>query len=172
MKVVSFHSWGEFIGDPETKTHQKLDEWKIKSGISYDPLIHQVFGFNNPNPKFTETGEQVDSKDNPYGYEIWITIPEDFKVEDNLKVKTVEGGLYGVISIRGIQNIGKGWKLLVDWIHNSEEYDFHPNWKGLTKYYDKDYFEYGTTGLELHTNYPESEEENFLMDIYAPIKEK
>ncbi len=172
MKVIAFHSWGEFIGDPEKKTFQKLDEWVKERGISLDPLKHQIFGFNNPSPHINDSGNQFASKDNPYGYEVWMTIPEDYEIEENMKVKTIEGGLYGAVSIRGVDNIGKGWKFLFDWIQNSEEYDFHPNWKGLSKYYDKEHVTQGITGLEYLVNYQEYDEKNFLMDIYFPIIER
>ena len=172
MRVISFHSWGEFIGDPEIKTYQKIEEWIKKSGISIDPLNHQLFGFNNPNPKFNERGEQIASKEDPYGYEIWITIPEDFKVEGNLNIKSVEAGLYTVLSVKGANNIGNGWQALLYWISINEFCDLHPKCKGLPKHYDNDKVEHGFTGLECHINYPENDEEKLLLDLYAPVVEK
>ncbi|MFX1388247.1 MAG: effector binding domain-containing protein [Promethearchaeota archaeon] len=172
MKVLSFHSWGEYIGDPEIKTLQKLKDWLKKSKTSIDPTKHQIFGFDNPVPQVNEKGEQYASKENPYGYEVWITIPNDFKLEGDLNIKKVKAGLYAVISIKNAMNIGHGWKSLFDWISNSEKYDFHPKWKGLIKYYDKDVIEHGIIGLEHHINYPENEVDKMLLDIYAPIIEK
>ncbi len=172
MKVISFHSLGEFIGDPEIKTIQKLKEWIMKDNISIDPLKHQVFGFDNPVPRVNERGEQFASKEKPYGYEVWITIPHDYEVKGDLKVKNVETGLYAVLSVKGAENIGYGWKSLFDWINNSDEYDFHPKWKGLTKYYDKEIIEHGIIGLEHHINYPENKVDTIFLDIYAPIIEK
>jgi len=172
MKVISFHSWGEFIGDPESKSFQKLDDWIKEKSIPLDPLKHQIFGFNNPSPHINDSGEHFASKDNPYGYEVWITIPEDYEIEENMKAKTVEGGLYCVVSVRGANNIGKGWKFLFDWLKKSEEYDIHPNWKGLSKYYDEDHVIQGIIGLEYIINYPKNDEDNFLMDIYFPIIER
>ncbi len=170
MKVISFHSWGEFIGDPESKTHQKIDEWSRKRGISIDPSKHQIFGFNNPVPQVNEKGEQYASKEKPYGYEIWITLPKDYQMEENQDVKMITTGLYAVISVKGVKNIGLGWKSLFDWISNNKKYNFHPKWKGLPKYNEN--IEYGVTGLENHTNYPEIQEEKILLDLYAPIIEK
>jgi len=172
MRVISFHSWGEFIGDPEIKSHQKLEEWIRKSGISIDPLKHIVFGFNNPLPKFNEKGEQIASKEKPYGFEIWVTIPEDFKVDGNLSIKNVGGGLYAVVSVQGANNIGNGWQALIDWISANKKFDLHPKCKGLLNYYDKDNVEYGINGLELHINYPEISEEKLHLDLYAPVVEK
>ncbi len=172
MKVVSFHSWGEFIGDPEIKTLQKLEEWIIKRSLSIDPSRHQIFGFDNPVPQGNEKGEQFASKENPYGYEVWITIPEDYKIEEDLKIKKVESGLYAVVSVKSVMDIGYGWKNIFDWIKNCEKYDFHPKWKGITKYYEKETIEHGKIGLEHHINYPEKEIDKMLMEIYAPIIEK
>ncbi|TKJ19575.1 MAG: hypothetical protein CEE43_14795 [Promethearchaeota archaeon Loki_b32] len=170
MRVISFHSWGEFIGDPEIKSHQKLEELIKKSGISIDPLEHQILGFNNPLPKFNEKGEQIASKKKPYGYEIWITIPEDFKAKGILK--NVESGSYAVVSVKGANNIGSGWQALLEWISNNDKYSLHPKCKGLLNFYDKDKFEHGITGLELHVNYPEIGEEKLHLDLYAPINKK
>ena len=170
MRVISFHSWGDFIGDPEIKSHQKLEEWIRKSGISIDPLENLIFGFNNPLPKFNDRGEQIASKEKPYGYEIWITIPEDFKAKGILK--NVEAGSYAVVSVKGANNIGNGWQALLDWISNNDKYRLHPICKGLLNYYDKDKVEHGITGLELHINYPEIGEEKLHLDLYAPVVEK
>jgi hypothetical protein len=172
MRVFSFHSWGEFIGDSEIKTFQKVEEWIKRSEISIDPLDHQVFGFDNPVPQVNEKGEQYASKENPYGYEVWITIPKDYKVEGELKIKDVKAGLYAVVSIKNVMNIGFGWKSLYDWISNNEKYNFHPKWTGLIKYYDKDIIDHGIIGLENHINYPENEIDKMLVDIYFPVIEK
>ncbi|MFX1504294.1 MAG: hypothetical protein ACFFDH_25260 [Promethearchaeota archaeon] len=171
MRVISFHSWGDFIGDPEIKTLQKLGDWLRKSSLSIDPLKHRIFGFDNPVPQVNENGEQYASKEKPYGYEVWITIPEDYKVEEAIKIKSVKAGLYAVISVN-LMNIGIGWKSLFVWIKSNDKFDFHPKWKGLTKYYDKDIIEHGIIGLEHHINYPENDVEKMLLDIYAPIVEK
>jgi len=172
MRVVSFHSWGEFIGDPENKASQKLNKWVKECKISMNPIKHQVFGFNNPSPKIANTGEQFANKDNPYGYEFWLIISKNFKIDGSMNVKLVESGLYTVISIKGLDDICNGWKQLIDWIQKSEKYDFNPNWKGLREYYLKNHFKYGITGLEHHINYPENDEKKFLIDIYAQIIEK
>lgn len=172
MKVVSFHSWGDSVGDPEIKTLQKLAEWVEKSDLSINPLKHQVFGFDNPVPQVNEKGEQYASKEKPYGYEIWITVPDDYEIKGKLKIKKVEAGVYAVISIKNVMNIGLAWKNLFDWITNNENYNFHPKWKGLTKYFDKELIKHDIIGLEHFVNYPENNVENMLMDIYAPIIEK
>lgn len=74
---------------------------------------YRQFGFNNPNP----------SDGNPvYGYEMWVTIPEDFDVPLPLEKKWFKGGLYASIPT-SLSEIGHRWKLLYDWCKNSERYD-------------------------------------------------
>lgn len=172
MRVISFHSFGEFIGDPEIKTLQKVEEWLKKSVISIDPSKHQIFGFDNPVPQVDEKGEQFASKEKPYGYEVWITIPEDYEINGDQKIKMVGAGLYAVVSIKSAMNIGYGWKILFDWISSNNKYDAHPRWKGLIKYYNEEVIEHGIIGLEHFINYPENEIEKMLLDIYGPIVEK
>ena len=74
---------------------------------------YRNFGFNNPSP----------SEGNPvYGYEMWVTIPEDFDVPTPLAKKQFGGGLYASISTT-MNEIGERWKLLHEWCKNSDKYD-------------------------------------------------
>ena len=69
----------------------------------------RFFGFNNPSP----------SDKNPvYGYEMWVTIPENFDVPAPLLKKHFEGGLYASISTH-MNEIGERWQLLYDWCRNN-----------------------------------------------------
>ena len=70
-------------------------------------------GFNNPSP----------SGGNPvYGYEMWVTIPEDFEVPAPLEKKKFGGGLYASIST-DMNEIGERWQALNEWCENSDKYD-------------------------------------------------
>ena len=180
MKVVSFHSMGEFLGNPEEKAIAKMVAWAKPKGLLSNPTKHQIFGFNNPNPPIDEEG--IPEPNKTYGYEFWITIGKNFKTEDDVDIKTVDGGSYAVMTCR-VENpvdIGKTWGRLARWIQKSEKYDFHPNLKGLKSHYDKDHFEHGITGLENHLNLleipskgkPWKLQEKFIMDIYVPIIER
>jgi DNA-binding transcriptional MerR regulator len=74
---------------------------------------YRYFGFNNPSP----------TEGNPvYGYEMWVTIPEDFDVPKPLVKKDFCGGLYASISTQ-MNEIGERWMLLHDWCEYSDEYD-------------------------------------------------
>lgn len=125
MRVVSFHAMGEFLGDPEPKAGAKLYEWANPLGLYDDPDTHRVFGFNNPDPKFDkDLGKFIVDEDNPYGYEFWMTIPEDFEVQDEVDVKTIPEGLYVTKSCLGIDNLGRVWKELFNWVKESKEYKY------------------------------------------------
>ena len=180
MKVVSFHSMGDFLGSPEEKAWEKMVAWAKPKGLLSDPSEHQIFGFNNPDPPQSDEG--IPEPNKSYGYEFWMTIGDDFRTEKDMKVKTVEGGSYAVMTCRvgGPVDIGKTWGRLIKWIQESEEYTFHPKWKGLKTQYSKEHVEHGVTGLEHHLNpmnpppkgKPWQTKEQLVIDIYAPIIKK
>ena len=70
------------------------------------------FGFNNPDP----------SEDSPtYGYETWVTIPDDFDVPAPFVKKQFEGGLFASVSAT-LTNIGERWIQLYEWCESSDKY--------------------------------------------------
>lgn len=74
---------------------------------------YRNFGFNNPSP----------SEGNPvYGYEMWVTIPDNFIVPEPLAKKQFDGGLYASISTH-MNEIGERWQLLYNWCKNNQDYD-------------------------------------------------
>ena len=74
---------------------------------------YRHFGFNNPSP----------SAGNPvYGYEMWVTIPDELEVPEPFVRETFPGGLYASISTR-MNEIGERWRLLHNWCKSSETYD-------------------------------------------------
>lgn len=177
MRVASFHSMGEHLGDPERKAYAKMIAWAKPKGFLDNPAEHQVFGFNNPDPPTSEEGLPEPNK--PYGYEIWVSVGNDDEIEDTIDTKTVEGGLYAVMTCRvdGPVDIGRTWGRLIKWIQESEECTFHPNWKGFKSHYNKKHVEHGVAGLEHHLNpmetppkgKPWQTKERLIIDIYAPI---
>ncbi|MCL2123722.1 MAG: effector binding domain-containing protein [Desulfovibrionaceae bacterium] len=81
---------------------------------------YRNFGFNNPSP----------SAGNPvYGYELWVTIPDEFDVPAPLEKKQFSGGLYASISTR-MSEIGERWRQLYQWCEKSDKYDvdFSSQW--------------------------------------------
>lgn len=125
MRVASFHAMGEVLGDPEPKAGAKLYDWANPKGLYDNPKLHRVFGFNNPDPKFDkDLREFIVNKENPYGYEFWMTIPEDFEVEEEIPVKIIPEGLYVTKPCIGVSDLGRVWRELVEWVKESTEYAF------------------------------------------------
>ena len=74
---------------------------------------YRSFGFNNPNPS---------ANNSVYGYEMWVTIPNDFPVPAPFTRKHFGGGLYASISTN-ICEIGERWQRLHQWCISNEKYD-------------------------------------------------
>ncbi len=94
------------------------DCFKVHSKFVLENNLHKwsgfrQFGFNNPSP----------TEDNPiYGYECWVTIPDDFHVPAPFTKKQFSGGLYASIST-DMNEIGERWQMLFNWCKNSDKYD-------------------------------------------------
>lgn len=113
---------------------------------------HRSFGFNNPDP----------SEDSAvYGYELWVTIPEDFELPIPFGKKQFDGGLYASISAQ-MNEIGERWASLCTWSTHNERYegDFARQWL------EEQVMDYETFMSE---HVPESEKQ---LDLLLPIKLK
>jgi len=110
MTVAAFH----YIGaDPEEHVSDMASRFVQESHLYDVKPDSRMFGFNHPNP----------SPDKPfYGYENWITIPEDFDVPAPGVKKHFPGGLYAAHAI-DFGNFHE-WQWLYQWVENS------PDWVG------------------------------------------
>jgi DNA gyrase inhibitor GyrI/DNA-binding transcriptional ArsR family regulator len=143
MRVVSFHV--KESKTPEEEAFGLLKAWAEPQGLFKKPAQHQVYGFNNPDP----------TKEKPtYGYEFWITVGEDFTVDESQSVKSLEGGLFAVMTCKGVENISTTWGELVKRIEDSE---YNP-----TKTHQ---------WLEHHLTPTVSDHNELLLELYAPISE-
>lgn len=105
------------------------------------------FGFNNPSP----------SEGNPvYGYEIWVTIPEEMDVPAPFEKRYFSGGLYASAPTT-LQEIGERWMQLYHWAKNSEEYDVDFSFQWLEECVD----------FEAFISAPEAKKQ---LDLLEPIK--
>lgn len=154
-RVVSFQEMGTFLGDPETKAFSKLESWAKPKGMFNDPEKHKLFGFNNPDPKYDkEKSNFIVNEENPYGYEFWITIDDDFEVENDINVKEVPGGLFVVTSCTGVESLGETWKDLYSWVKESKKYKFGKH-----------------QCLEYNKDPTITDPSKFPFDVYFPITE-
>lgn len=88
MTVAAAQYTGEC---PENEAGARLDRFVEASGLVQKMPGLRVFGFNNPAPA---------EADSVYGYEFWVTIPEDMDVPAPLEKKHFAGGLYAAYTIR------------------------------------------------------------------------
>ena len=108
MPVAAFRYVGP---DPEEHAQAMLAEF-IRGSRLYDVKPDsRVFGFNSPNPM---PGMEH------YGYEYWVTIPEDMPVPAPGVKKTMSGGLYAAHCMEFPNFQEWGW--LAQWADNSPDW--------------------------------------------------
>lgn len=113
--VASCH----FIGkEPEEEVGSRAARFVQESRLYEAKPDARMFGFNHPNPGALEDGL--------HGYEVWLTIPEDFPLPEGFTRKHFPGGLYAVLTIR----FGDfhHWWTLNQWVEASKEFDI--DWRG------------------------------------------
>ena len=153
--VAANHYIGE---NPEQNASEPLDKFVRESGLCKIKPDLRHYGFNHPNP----------SNERPYyGYEMWVTIPDNMDVPLPLTKKQFKGGLYAAHMIP-MGNFHE-WEWLWEWAHNNPNYE--PNIEN-----DDGECMYGL--LEEHLNYinhvnlHNTEPEGLQLDLLIPIKEK
>ena len=110
-RVVSFHVPNSIT--PEEEAYGMLAVWGEPRGVLDQPAVFQVFGFNHP---YGPMGQ-------PRGYELWVTIPDDYDPGDDVVVKHFGGGKYAMVTLRGVNNIGPLVQMLHDWVATSDNYE-------------------------------------------------
>lgn len=104
-----------YIGkSPEGYAWKVLMEWVKRMGLNKPEYGTRFYGFNNPNPPPDWVMNETE-----YGYEVWATIPENLKFEDDkIKSKIFEGGKYAVMSIAPDDGyaIVNAWKRFGKWL--------------------------------------------------------
>ena len=154
--VAASHYIGE---SPEDNAGEQLEKFLKDSNLYKIKPDARVFGFNHPNP--VEGNSQ-------YGYEVWVTIPEDMDVPAPLEKKHFNGGLYAAHTIV-FPNFHE-WEWLLNWVTiNNPKYESNSI---------EDGGECMGGLLEEHINYvyhsnlnwPESDEHQ--LDLLFPVKLK
>lgn len=148
-----------FIGpNPEDHAGTMIADFARKNRLWETGSSVRLYGFNSPNPP-PEGGE--------YGYEFWVTIPEDMEVPEPLVKKQFPGGTYAAHCIQ-MGNFHE-WDWLFRWGYESDEYEI----AGSGSPEDM----YGC--LEEHLNYydhiqqtAEGEPEVTQLDLLIPVKKK
>ena len=108
-EVASYQYVGE---NPEDSAGEMILEFIRKTGLAGIKPDFRLYGFNNPSPS---EGQKE------YGYEFWVTIPEDMEVEAPLKKKHFDGGLYAAHCIK--MGDFHEWEGFIRQVLESEEYE-------------------------------------------------
>lgn len=145
MRVASYTAYSM---TPEDDSFQFIQNWAKDKGLLDGHYGYRIFGFDIAGSFKT---------DGTYGYEVWITLPSDFDIVDDLvEIKEFEGGYYAVTSTT-IQEITATW-------------DRFKGWLKLSKY---DLGEH--QWLEEHLSFEKwrdyHNQEDMTVDLYMPIKE-
>jgi DNA-binding transcriptional MerR regulator len=109
MAIASYRAESE---TPENDCSKVFNKFVLENNLHKRDGFRN-FGFNNPSPS---DGSPI------YGYEMWVTVPDDLNVPKPFVKKQFSGGLYASISTQ-MNEIGERWKLLYDWCKNNEQYD-------------------------------------------------
>ena len=147
-----------FGPDPESHAGRMIADFTRENKLWEKVPDLRMFGFNSPNPP-PEGGE--------YGYEFWVTIPEDMDVPAPLEKKRLPGGTYAAHAIK--MGDFHEWQWLFKWAYESGEYEK----AGSGTPEDM----YGC--LEEHLNFyehiqetPEGEPEIPQLDLLIPVRKK
>lgn len=100
-----------FGPDPEDHAGRMIADFARENRL-WEKCDVRQYGFNSPNPP-PEGGE--------YGYEFWVTIPDDMDVPAPLTKKQFKGGTYAAHCIR-MGNFHE-WDWLFKWAYESAEYE-------------------------------------------------
>ena len=103
----------QYIGEePEAHVGDVMDPFIRSSRLYEKKPDSRYFGFNHPDP---EEGSKV------YGYEVWVTIPEDMDVPAPLVKRQFSGGLYAAYTIHFPDFFE--WQFLYQWAEQNEQYE-------------------------------------------------
>lgn len=92
---------------PENDAFMGLKAWFDKNNIGNIMPDYRVYGYDIPNSA---------KDDDTYGYEVVVTIPDDFEVRgEGVVKKHFEGGLYAVTETT-VGEIVKAWQRFVSWL--------------------------------------------------------
>jgi DNA gyrase inhibitor GyrI len=109
LKPMRVASVRVISANPEIDAWRTLKTWAESNHLLSDPDRYPVFGYTFQPPKKNET---------EYGYEFWIAIGPEIKVESDVKEQAFAGGLYAVTTHHGPPS-PEVWKSLWDWVQTS-----------------------------------------------------
>ena len=150
-KIAAYRYIGE---SPEDAAKKVIYSFIRESNLPKVKPDFRLYGFNNPSPK---EGQRE------YGYEFWVTIPEDMEVKAPVEIKQFDGGLYAAHCI----NFGdfNEWESFVNLTMRNQEYEVQ--WRepeGMGGCLEEE--------LNIYTNILEGAEKAEQLDLLIPIKKR
>lgn len=145
-----------FGPDPEDHAGRMIADFAREKKLWETGSSLRLYGFNSPNPP-PEGGE--------YGYEFWVTVPDDMDVPEPLTKKHFKGGTYAAHAIK--MGDFHEWQWLFKWGYENGEYEIAGSGSPEDMY----------GGLEEHLNYydhiletPEGEPAVVQLDLLLPVR--
>lgn len=113
-------------------------------------------------PGFRHFGYGFNNDKGQYGYEMWVTVPEDFVVPEPFVRKEFPGGLFAALPAN-LSVIGERWDQLQDWIVENEdlESDYCP---GKMRYCLEECLDYVTFYAK------ETPDARRQLDLLSPVR--
>jgi DNA gyrase inhibitor GyrI len=99
-----------FTEAPEEDAWKKIQIWAGPKGLLTREKGTRVFGRNTyptDNPE-------------PHGYELFITVDELIKVDGDIRLGEIPGGLYAVLMSTSLEDMVQAWPFLWSWLEDSE----------------------------------------------------
>lgn len=137
---------------PEDDAWKKMVAFAEPRGLLTDLKKNPIFGFNNPNPT---AGKEE------YGYEFWIRISPETKVEEDVTKKKFDGGLYAVTRCNLTKESTSA---------SLQEHGMLESWARLSEWFKSSGYKKGKhQWLEKSVN-PNKPDEDLLLELHLPIK--
>ena len=140
LHVASALGFGE---GPEGQAAEKILAFARRLGCLEQQSKPRFFGFNHPSPSAGSPN---------YGYEMWMEVEPEVQGEGEVTIKDFPGGLYAVTRCLGVEPIPGAWKALSLWLEKSPYQFSNHQW------------------LEQHVAWVDLPLEQYVLDLYAPIK--
>jgi len=145
------HAGGD---NPEEDASAAISAWGIPRGLYDRGSSSRLFGRNT----------YPTDKPEPHGYEFFLTLdrPAGEDPGIGIEIREIPGGLYAVLRITGLENIGKAWTQLFEWVEASEHQ--HVGWRREDKGW--------VGGFEEHLNFSEAlPPSEWVFDLWVRLKE-
>jgi DNA gyrase inhibitor GyrI len=137
---------------PEEDAWKKVVAFAEPKGLLKDLKKNPIFGFNNPDPKKGE---------DEYGYEFWIRIDPDMKLDEGVTKKKFGGGTYAVTRCNLTKEAASPFL---------QEHGALESWVRLGEWFKSSGYKMGKQQcLEKSVN-PNKPNEDLLLDLYWPIE--